>query len=396
MRILILVDCYLPSTKSCVSLTHDLTFELAKQGHEVVLLAPIDEAEQHATIQRIENVAIMRVRTGAIKDVPRPIRALREMTMPHALWHAARDLLLSKRIDLVIHYSPSIFFAPLVRRVKSVWGCPAYLILRDIFPKWAKDCGILKDGLVFKFFQREAIRQYDAVDVIGVESEGNVRYFAKAFPDRNYCVEVLNNWMALDKVPVESAVHRRRLGLDNRLIFFYGGNMGVAQGMDGIVGLIRALRYDDRVRFLLVGEGCEVPRIRELAERERLSNVILLPPVDQKTYLSMLSEADVGMVSLARGLGTHNVPGKALPYMYFSLPILASLNPENDLLQVIRDKEVGFAVEAGDHAGLIDGARRLLENATLRERLGANARRLLEERFSAAAAARQITARFWS
>jgi glycosyltransferase involved in cell wall biosynthesis len=102
----------------------------------------------------------------------------------------------------------------------------------------------------------------------------------------------------------------------------------------------------------------------------------------------------VGLVSLARTLSTHNVPGKALPYMYWSLPILASLNPGNDLVAVLRATEAGFAVESGDGEGLVAAARRLADDAGLRARMGRNARRLLEERFSAAAAARQITKRW--
>lgn len=392
MRILILVDCYLPSTKSCAKVIHDLAVELARQEHDVLIIAPIEDGG--STTERNQNLTVVRVAMGAIKDVPRPIRALREMAMPHVLWHATKDLLHGKRVDLVVYYSPSVFFAPLVRKVKGLWGCPAYLILRDIFPKWARDCGLLKDGLVFSFFQREAIRQYDQADIIGVESEGNVRYFAEAFPQKNYRVEVLSNWMALDEGRIENGGYRKRFGFDGRVVFFYGGNMGVAQGMESVISLMRALRSDERVRFLLVGEGCEVPRIRELAEREGLSNFVLLPPVDQRTYLSMLSEADVGVASLARKLSTHNVPSKVLPYMYFSLPILASLNPGNDLLQVVHENEAGFAVRSGEDASLILAAQKLVNDPALRKRLGANARRLLEARFSATAAARQITARF--
>jgi glycosyltransferase involved in cell wall biosynthesis len=394
MRILILVDCYLPNTKSCVTLTHDLAVELARQQHDVVLMAPIAEAAEQMTVERTENFTVVRVRTGAIKDVPRPIRALRELAMPHMLWHASQDLLRSQRIDLVIYYSPSIFFAPLVRRVKTIWHCPAYLVLRDIFPKWARDCGVLKDGLVFGFFQREAIRQYDQADVIGVESEGNVRYFAGQLSEKHYKVEVLSNWMSLDGGATAKGGHRQRLGWDGKVIFFYGGNMGVAQGMESVVDLMRAMRSDDRVRFLLVGEGSEVPRIRDVAEREGLKNLVLLPPVDQHTYLSMLAEADVGVVSLAANLTTHNVPSKALPYMYFSLPILASLNPGNDLLRVISATESGFSFDTRNRTGLAEAARKLVADASLRRRLGSNARQLLESRFSAQAAAQQITRRW--
>ena len=264
MRILLVVDSYLPSTKSCAKLIHDLAVELSRQGHNVVLLAPIDEAAEPMTVAEVEGFTLVRVPTGAIKGMPLPLRALRELAMPHMLWHATEGFLKSKRIDLVIYYSPSIFFAPLVRRVKRFWRCPAYLVLRDIFPKWARDCGVLRDGLVYRFFQREAIRQYDQADIIGVESGGNVRYFEREFPGKGYKLEVLNNWTALDEGTLLKTNHRRRLGLEGKVVFFYGGNMGVAQGMESILQLIRAMRSDDRVRFLLVGEGCEVQRHRRL------------------------------------------------------------------------------------------------------------------------------------
>jgi glycosyltransferase involved in cell wall biosynthesis len=390
MRILLLVDYYLPGTTSCAKLTHDLATEWVRQGHEVLLITTVDVAPSAMTVEKSGDLTVARVRTGPIKGAPLPVRALRELGIPHLSWWCARHLLRAQRIDLVVYYSPSIFWGPLVRRVKELWGCPSYLILRDIFPKWARDCGVLRDGPVFRFFQREAVRQYDQADTIGVESEGNVRYFHDEFSDKLYNVEVLNNWAALDEGNVEPSQHRAKLGWQDKVVFFYGGNMGVAQGVDTILNLIRAMHPHGEVRFLLVGQGGEIPRIRDAIAREALDNVVLLPAVDQRTYLSMLSEADVGFISLARELQTHNVPSKALPYMYFSLPILASLNPGNELSAVVHAHQAGFCVETGDLPALVDAAVRLTKERELRQRFGANARRLLESRFSAAAAAKQI------
>jgi glycosyltransferase involved in cell wall biosynthesis len=391
MRILFLVDYYLPSTTSCAKLAHDLSTELVRQGHEVLLLTAVDTAPDSITVERSGGLTVARVRTGPIKGAPLPLRALRGIGMPHLSWWCARHLLRAQRIDLVVYYSPSIFWGPLVRRVKELWDCPSYLILRDIFPKWARDCGVMRDGPVYRFFQREAIRQYDQADTIGVESEGNVRYFETAFPDKHYNVEVLNNWATLDEGTIEQGGYREQFGWKDKVVFFYGGNMGVAQGVDTILNLLRAMRPHAEVRFLLVGQGSEIPRMERVIADEGLDNVKLLPAVDQRTYLSMLSEADVGFLSLARELQTHNVPSKALPYMYFSLPILASLNPGNELAAVVHAHQAGLCAEAGDTPAMIEAAVRLAKSPDLRQRLGANARRLLETRFSATAAAKQIT-----
>jgi len=396
MHILLLVDYYLPGTTSCAKLTHDLATELGRQGHEVLLVTAVDGAPSPMTVERSAGLTVARVRTGPIKGAPLPLRALREFGMPHLFWWCARHLLHAQRIDLVLYYSPSIFWGPLVRRVKELWGCPSYLILRDIFPKWARDCRVLRDGPVFRFFQREAIRQYDQADVIGVESEGNVRYFKTEFPHKHYNVEVLNNWAALDEGAIEPGGLREKLGWKDKVVFFYGGNIGVAQGVDTILHLLRAMQPERDVRFLLVGQGAEIPRIQGAIGSEGLDNVVLCPAVNQRTYLSMLSEADVGFVSLARELQTHNVPSKVLPYMYFSLPILASLNPGNDLSNIVHAHQAGFCVDTGDLPALVEAAVRLAKDPMLRRRLGANSRGLLEARFSAAAAAKQVTERWFS
>jgi len=393
MRILLLVDYYLPGTTSCAKLTHDLASELVKQKHEVLLITTVDTAPKAMLVEHSGSLTVARIRTGPIKGAPLPLRALREIGLSHLSWWCARNLIRERRIDLVVYYSPTIFWGPLVRRVKELWGCPAYLILRDIFPKWARDCGVLHDGPAYRFFQREAIRQYDQADTIGVESEGAVRYFQTTFPEKRYKVEVLNNWTTLDEGSIIPGGYREKFGWQDKVVFFYGGNMGVAQGVDTILGLLRAMRPRTEVRFLLVGQGSEVPRMDSAIANEGLDNVKLLPAVDQRTYLSMLSEADVGFLSLARELQTHNVPGKALPYMYFSLPILASLNPGNELSAVVRTYHAGFCVETGDLPGLLAAAVRLAEDKDLRHRLGLNARSLLETRFSVSAAAKQVTDR---
>ena len=56
--------------------------------------------------------------------------------------------------------------------------------------------------------------------------------------------------------------HRKRLGLQGKVVFFYGGNIGIAQDMDNIVRLAVNLQNEPDAYFLLVGEGSEVPRLR--------------------------------------------------------------------------------------------------------------------------------------
>jgi glycosyltransferase involved in cell wall biosynthesis len=390
VRILIIVDCYYPTTKSSAKLVHDLGVELCAQGHQVTVLAPSDAITNRSQVTMEDALRVVRVRTGKIKGAALIARAWREARLSSVLWHGAKEFLAENPHEGIVFYSPSIFFGALVQRLKKLWQCRSYLILRDIFPQWAVDAGILKKGFVYQYFRRRELQQYAAADVIGVQTPANLKYFAEQLQRERYRLEVLFNWTPIDEPNAPPSAYRSQLGLNGKVVFFFGGNLGVAQDMDNILRLAESLKAEPQVTFLLVGEGSEVPRLKKEIEEKRLTNVLLLPAVGQQEYLAMLSEVDVGLISLDKRLTTQNVPGKLMGYVQYSKPVLASVNENNDLKQILDDADAGFCLLNGDDDGLKLAALRLAQDVVLRSRMGANSRRLLEKTFAAPAAARQI------
>ena len=390
MRILILVDCYYPSPKSSAKLVHDLGLELHRRGNQVFVLTPSELVSQPLTTTLEDNLLIARVKTRKIKGAHKALRAIEEAQLSTKLWRKAKCFLLQNQCDLILFYSPSIFFGPLVRKLKALWGCPAYLILRDIFPEWAVDARILRRGLVYQFFRRMETYQYETADLIAVQSPGNLEYFARAFPQKQFRLKVLYNWTRLNEPDLPCTNYRARLGLENNFVFVYGGNIGVAQDIDNLCRLAARLAQRTNVHFVLTGSGSEVLRLNNSIAAQGLHNVHILPAVDQKEYLSMVSEFDVGLVSLDARLQTHNVPGKLLSYLYWGLPVLASVNRGNDLFDILNRNRSGFCCVNGDDESLVRAAQKLVDDPDLRSQMGGNARRLLERTFSVEAAAEHI------
>jgi len=164
--------------------------------------------------------------------------------------------------------------------------------------------------------------------------------------------------------------------------------------MDNILRLAENMRHEKSAYFLLVGDGSEVPRLKTAIASKGLSNISVNNGMEQQEYLSMLSEFDVGLISLDRGLKTQNFPGKMLGYMYHSMPILASINPGNDLRYILQDRKAGLVCMNGEDNEFAENAGKLLNNARLRLQLGKNARSLLESMFSVTGAAVQILGHF--
>ncbi len=391
MRILILVVYYLPSAMSSAKLIDDLAREFHRLGHEVTVAAPDDTIDQDCQVTLEAGIKVVRIRTGEIKSASLWLRAWREVMLSPVIWRKGKSYFRQNPSDLIVYYSPTIFFGSLVARLKRLYGCSSYLVLRDIFPQWAVDAGVLRRGsLVHRFFEHKEKLNYDAATVVGVQSPANLDYFSEQVRSGKYRPEVLYNWATPSADEGSPGGCRVRLGLEGKIVFFYGGNIGVAQDMDNIIRLAEALRNDKEAYFLLVGKGSEVPRLRSAIAAKGLTNIAIHPPVGQNEYLAMLSEFDVGLVSLDRSLGTHNFPGKILSYMDRSKPVLASINPGNDLKGLLEKHNAGLVCFNGEDKAFEMLARQLLADPTLRSRLGRNARIMLEDCFSVRMAAAQI------
>ena len=394
MRILIVGVYYLPSSEASAKLIHDLGKELHRQNHEVTILAPSESMGADLEVDQEDGLQVVRVKAGQIKGASRALRAWREIRLSATLWRKGKSFFKQHPHDLIIYYSPTIFFGPLVRQLKALWRCPSYLILRDIFPQWAVDLGVLKKGLIWSYFRFRELQQYGAADVIGVQSPANLNYFTEQLPHKNYDLEVLYNWTPIEQETPDPLAYRQQLGLEDKVVFFYGGNIGVAQDIDNVVRLAERLRHESHIYFLLVGAGTEVERLKAIIAEKKLPNISIRPAVGQKEYLAMLSEVDVGLISLDQRLKTQNYPGKILGYMSASLPILGSINSGNDLSIMLEEHGAGLCSVNGDDERLAAQALELANNVAYRQRVGANARRLLERYFSVSVCANQILGRF--
>ena len=112
--------------------------------------------------------------------------------------------------DYLICYSPSIFFHYLIKKIILKKKIKSYLILRDIFPFWAIECGYINNFFLKKFYISSFKNFVKIFDTIGVESFSNINYLKKKI--RLKKVNHLPNWIKLKKV-------ERKKKIPNSFIF---------------------------------------------------------------------------------------------------------------------------------------------------------------------------------
>jgi glycosyltransferase involved in cell wall biosynthesis len=392
MNIALVTDVFPPMRSSGAVQLRDLSRELVRQGHQVTVLTSAPEQEARWRAEHIHGVNVLRLKAPKTRDRGYIARAIGEFLTPFAMLRNFRaSPTRSTRFDGIVWYSPTIFLGPAVRALKERNNCAGYLILRDIFPEWAVDTGIMRRGLAYRFFKAVANFQYSQADTIGVQTGGNLAFLDRHAHRANCRVEVLQNWMT--GAPNHGcSIDISATSLAGRKLFVYAGNMGVAQGVGRLIDAAEDLKNETDIGFLLVGRGSEASRLREQARMRGLDNILFFDEIDPDEMTGLYAQCHVGLVMLDPRHRTHNIPGKFISYMHAGLPVLANINSGNDLETLIAGERVGRVSTDPDGRDLGELALAMTAGDLADEETAERCRALARNLFSSESAAMQIVA----
>jgi glycosyltransferase involved in cell wall biosynthesis len=368
MQLLIIGDAYPPLNTSAAVQLRDLADEFVRQGLRVTVICPSSSLNAPYLIEEINKVTIIRLATLKLKDISRFWRAVNESLLPFIMLYRLRQIPPNLiRADGIIWYSPTIFFGPLVYLLKRKNNCKTYLILRDLFPDMAVDLGIIKKSIIYYYFKLVECFQYSIADTIGVQSPSNL-FHLKSWKNINRNIEVLDNWLAEGAILETNIIDNNKI-CSGKFIFVYAGNMGVLQNVDIALELAGYLgRYED-VALLFIGRGTEVNRLKYEISELGLQNIVILDEIDSVAIPGLLSQCHVGLIFLDTRHKSSNLPGKLITYLYAGLPILARINPGNDMAQFISDENVGFTYTGTSAYEFFTLAESLYLNQSLRKNM---------------------------
>lgn len=390
VRLAIIVDAYKPFRSSAAIQIEDLAREFVAQGHEVIVITPASGQNRSWLVEVSDGLTVLRLFAPQTKNIGRIRRAVSEVLLPFfMIWGFRKSPYSNLKLDGIIWYSPTIFFGPLVHMLKKENRCKSYLILRDIFPDIAIDLGILKHGLIYRFFKGVEAYQYSLADIIGVQSRSNLKYLNVWANRPKRHLEILHNWLTSRPI-LESNFSIEDTPLAGKTVIVYAGNMGLMQGIDLVLELAQKLLGRDDVGILLLGRGSEVSRLKREATSRGLKNILFHDEIPPSEVPAVLSQCHIGLLLLDPRLKTHNIPGKLISYMHAGLPIIGRINLGNDLLDIIESNEIGFVYAGEESEKFLLMADLLVSDHLARAKMSENAKARVAELFSSAVACRQI------
>ncbi len=389
-NIALIAPVFPPNNTSAAIQLFDLAKEFKRQGYNVTVLVPSSEISSSYVYEIKNGINILRLKTLKMTDVSNTRRAIAEFLMPYLMiLNLYKYNIKQIRWDGVIWYSPSIFFAPLVKFLKKRYKVRAYLIVRDLFPDWSVHLELMSKGLIYQFFKQIEKSQYKLADTIGVQTKGNLKYFDSAVKRYSNSIEVLHNW--LSDAPIKKcSINLTFSSLAKKRIAVYAGNMGVAQDLDFFLHLAKKMSSRKNFGFLFIGRGSQKKSLQQKATNLHLSNVLFLDEIHSSEIPGLYRQCHIGLVSLDKRHKEHNIPGKFLSYINSGLPVLALVNRGNDLIDLIKKYDVGFASSNYSLEEIEFLLVKILENGSM-DKYQINCKKLSSELFSSEVAVKKIS-----
>jgi len=336
--------------------------------------------EQHAPRyqEQIEGIKITRAYTPQMLHKNFLTRLLTHWVFALvAAWEGLR----TPQIDLVIGTTPP-FFQPLsawiVARLRRK---PLLLEVRDLWPEFAIDMGVLRNRLIIFLARRLERFFYCTADHLLVNSPAYQDYLIhKGIPPEKISLIPSGTDTTMFTPDQDGSAIRARYGLEGKFVIVYTGALGLANDLDLALQAADQLRGYAHIHFLLVGDGKERARLEAESVRMGLTNVTFTGALLKRDMPAVLAAADLGLVTLLPiKMFTTTYPNKVFDYMAAGIPTLLAV--DGVIRQVIDASESGIFVTPGDSIGLSKAILRLCDDYQLRTQLGQNARAYVVKHF---------------
>ena len=202
-------------------------------------------------------------------------------------------------------------------------------------------------------------------------------------------VEVIANGIDLELFDAEHSIDaREKFGLPkDKPVIFFAGRMEKRKGIHLCPEIVAAILKKYDVAFAFAGED-----IFKFVEKEMQPRLQALELKGSVHFLGKLTLPEVGSCLRQSDLYFipslwENCPYSCLEAMAAGRAIVAS--DAGGLPELIQDGQNGLIAKSGDAQAFVTQLERAIEDPALRERLGAAARRTIEERYTDTGIARQ-------
>ena len=148
----------------------------------------------------------------------------------------------------------------------------------------------------------------------------------------------------------------------NDFIILYSGNMGEKQGLDIVVDVADALKNNEKIKFVMVGEGNSRGRLEAAVKEKRLTNIRFFPLQPYADLPKLLAMADIHLVLQQKSAADLVLPSKLTGILSAGGLSIATASPASYLYEVMAQHQLGVVIEPENTMILSNAIQSLMSN----------------------------------
>jgi asparagine synthase (glutamine-hydrolysing) len=286
-----------------------------------------------------------------------------------------------RRPDVVMGTSPPIFQAFSALLVARIRGCPFLLEIRDLWPEFAVDMGVLRHPVLIAVARGMERFLYRNADHLLVNSPAYRDYLIQHRVSAEK-ITVIANGVDPDMFDPESRADalRSRLVVNGNFVITYAGAMGAANDLDVLLRAAARVRTEP-VMFLLIGDGKERANLEKLARDLHLDKVHFIAAQKKNAMRKYLAASDAGVAVLKNiPMFRTTYPNKVFDYMAAGRPVLLAI--DGVIREVVEAADCGIFVPPGNDEKMAEAIVTLSRDRARAEGMGRSGRSYVAEHFN--------------
>lgn len=287
-------------------------------------------------------------------------------------------------VDVVMGTSPPIFQAVSAWLVALLRRRPFLLEVRDLWPEFGIDMGVLTNPILIKLARWLERFLYNRAAHFIVNSPAYRDYLMqKGIPPKK--ITLIPNGVdptMFDPQDKGESI-RQEFNLDGKFVATYAGALGLANDIPTILQAASQLKEKSRICILLVGDGKERQNLEKLSAELKLTNVIFTGSRPKSEMKAFLAASDVGIATLLDiPMFKTTYPNKVFDYMAAGRPTILGI--DGVIREVVEAAAGGIFVPPGNVNALAEALLHLSEDPVRARQMGESARCYVAAHFNRA------------
>jgi len=387
MKILLIHQAFVGPNEAGGTRHYEFARHLIQQGHEFTIVASslsyltgqrTVESNRLVQEQNIDGVRVLRAYTYPSLHKSFVWRIISFISfMFTSIWAGLR----AGPVDLVMGTSPPIFQAVSAWIVALLKRRPFLLEVRDLWPEFAIDMGVLKNPLLIRLSRWLESFLYARATHIVVNSPAYRTYLIEKGVSPEKVTLIANGVDTTAFLPrADGKAIRNRYRLDGKFLVTYAGALGLANDIGTLLGAAHRLRDETGIHFLLVGDGKERDHLEAQAKSLHLTNVTFAGPHSKAVMPEFLAASDVCVATLQNiPMFRTTYPNKVFDYMAAGRPTVLAI--DGVIREVVETANGGVFVPPGNIEALANAILKLSQDREHAQAMGEAARAYVVENF---------------